>query len=253
MCNLAFIPAALFTILTFLSAAPALAQGEIIITQAKANAGNVTPDDEAGFPVSINEAGSYVLASNLTVPLDKVGIVINAPHVTIDLNGFSLIGTNRNVKGGRGIVGNKPNATIRNGTIAGFKHDGIIGNPGTKNWSIESMRVVGNGGLGIYVGHNSSVRDGTITENGGTGIFCSFGCLVENSSVSENGGYGIRLGDGVILGNVIMDNELYGISGITKAVGYGNNTLQGNNGGGNQVDGFIPSGPLHPNRCLPLC
>ena len=42
--------------------------GVILITQANAQAGNVTPGDLAGFPVTISRSGSYKLASNLTIP-----------------------------------------------------------------------------------------------------------------------------------------------------------------------------------------
>ena len=47
---------------TLLSAAPAFAvtneNGEVLITQAAVNAGNITPDDTPGFPVTISVGGS---------------------------------------------------------------------------------------------------------------------------------------------------------------------------------------------------
>ena len=73
---------------------PAHAAGEILITQAKANAGNVTPGDNPGFPVSLTQPGSYQLAGNLTVPAGKNGVVIAAHDVTVDLNGFRIYGSN---------------------------------------------------------------------------------------------------------------------------------------------------------------
>jgi hypothetical protein len=63
------------------------------ITQAKAEAGNVTPGDGAGFPVTISKAGSYKLMSNLVVPAGVNGIEITADRVSLDLNGFSITGT----------------------------------------------------------------------------------------------------------------------------------------------------------------
>ncbi|NWG73776.1 MAG: hypothetical protein HXY24_04090 [Rubrivivax sp.] len=39
--------------------------GEILITQAKALAGNVTPGDAPGFPVTISQPGKYKLAGHL--------------------------------------------------------------------------------------------------------------------------------------------------------------------------------------------
>ena len=57
---------------TLLTASPSLAvtnqDGQVLITQAAVNAGNVTPGDTPGFPATISVPGSYRLASNLTVP-----------------------------------------------------------------------------------------------------------------------------------------------------------------------------------------
>jgi len=243
------IPTIHCALLALLLAAPAMAaEGKILITQAKAEAGGVTPDDTPGFPVSINRAGSYILASNLTVSANKVGIVINVANVTIDLNGYAVSGS-RAPGAHSGIVGDKANITIGNGTITNFNHEGINGD---HRWIIESMRVTGTDD-GIRLGVDGSVRNSTVTDNGGLGIFCAFRCLVENSNISGNESYGIRIGSGTVLGNVIMDNGLVGISSIEiNGAGYGNNTLSGNNagGGGSQVFQAIE---LQPNHCKPFC
>ena len=99
---------------------PALpAQAQVIaITQAKANAGNVTPGDTPGFPVTLSRPGSYVLTTNLTVPANKDGINITSYDVTLDLNGFRIHGFS---VANNGIVGTLHTATIRNGLVALFK------------------------------------------------------------------------------------------------------------------------------------
>src|SRR5262245_59149281 len=67
--------------------------GVDLINQSRANAGDVTPGDAAGFPVTISRAGSYRLSGNLTVPnQNTTAIEITADNVTIDLNGFSILG-----------------------------------------------------------------------------------------------------------------------------------------------------------------
>src|SRR5437870_3755247 len=67
--------------------------GVILIDQNRALAGNVTPGDLQGFPVTISVAGSYRLSGNLTVPdANTTAILVTVDNVTIDLNGFSIIG-----------------------------------------------------------------------------------------------------------------------------------------------------------------
>lgn len=63
------------------------------INQTIALSGGVTPGDAAGFPVTIDQAGSYRLTGNLTVPNENTtAVVISVEGVTLDLNGFSIIG-----------------------------------------------------------------------------------------------------------------------------------------------------------------
>jgi len=77
-----------------LGSVPAFAiDGVVLIDQNHALAGNITPGDAPGFPVTISQSGSYRLAGNLTVPdLNTTAIQITADFVTLDLNGFSIIG-----------------------------------------------------------------------------------------------------------------------------------------------------------------
>jgi hypothetical protein len=239
--------ATLLAAFAILSAAPAIAaDGQIVITQAKANAGNVTPGDAAGFPVTLSQPGSYILASNLQPPATKAGITITSNDVTIDLNGFRL---NAAAGATTGIFGaDFISATIRNGTITGFDAHGIYSTG--ENWVVEDMRVVGSGAYGIHVGEDSSVRDSTVKQSGNTGILCGARCLVESSTSSGNGGVGIATQSGTIVGNVIINNTGFGILG-DGLVGYGNNTLAGNNLDGPQVNGGVAD--LHPNLCDPAC
>jgi hypothetical protein len=123
----------------FIVAAALIATGASAFAQAtidhnKALAGNVTPNDSAGYPITITQPGHYVLKSNLVVPAGNAGIVVLADNVTIDLNGFSIVGPGSctrnatsyavtctgytlNVNG----VSSQGNALVlRNGRIQGF-------------------------------------------------------------------------------------------------------------------------------------
>src|SRR5260370_1213800 len=100
--------------------------GVILIDQHRALAGNITPGDAPGFPVTISASGSYRLASNLTVPTGLTGILIKANHVTLDLNGFIIRGSVTERTGNADGISDDDipvqGVTIRNGTIAGFRH-----------------------------------------------------------------------------------------------------------------------------------
>src|SRR5271154_6656573 len=67
--------------------------GVVLINQSSALQGGVTPGDAPGFPVTISQPGSYRLSSNLVVPDSNTNAIeITAEFVTLDLNGFSIVG-----------------------------------------------------------------------------------------------------------------------------------------------------------------
>src|SRR3954466_7347380 len=67
--------------------------GVVLIDQNRAMAGNVTPGDTPGFPVTLSQPGNYRLVGNLTVAdVDTTGIQIVSDSVTLDLNGFTISG-----------------------------------------------------------------------------------------------------------------------------------------------------------------
>ena len=104
---------------TFAMSPPAYARGVVLITQAKALAGDVTPGDAPGFPVSITRPGSYRLTSNLRSP-SSLAIEIAADNVSLNLNGFSIIGPNV-FPSGEAIVGDsRKHVRIYNGSVVGF-------------------------------------------------------------------------------------------------------------------------------------
>src|SRR3981189_2305164 len=105
--------------------------GQVLINQATVNAAG-------GFPYVISQPGSYKLSGNLILnDANKTAIRIAVDFVTIDLGGFSIIGPNDCSSGpcsangsGNGIETLSGhvyfNITIRNGTIQGMGHDGIL-------------------------------------------------------------------------------------------------------------------------------
>jgi hypothetical protein len=247
--------------------ASAFAQGEVLIYQANALAGNVTPGDTQGFPVSISQPGSYLLSSNLSVPLGKNGIVVGTGNVSIDLNGFSILGQNL---GNYGIVGGNDLMTISNGSITDFKLDGIYA--AGDHPTVENVSVLNNGGYGFYgqLGQGAHIYRSRFTGNDAGGVWCSGRCRLEESTITDNGGNGAVIGgsaraygniitgntygllcnactieandisyntmDGIYaslataIGNNIVGNGLYGVRGNPAAVGLGHNWISNNNG-----------------------
>jgi hypothetical protein len=242
--------AALFAALMLLHTAPATAQGETIITQAKANAGNVTPGDAAGFPVTLSRSGAYVFASNLTVPAGRNGLAVLSHNVDIDMNGFRLDG------GGAaniGVLSGYGQSRIHHGFIVLFTSDGIrlVGN--SNAWTVENMQIIQNGGSGISAVASAYSRyiNNNIVVNGGPGIYCGDYCHVEGNTISDKGTHGVDIKSGTVLGNSIFSNAFYGIVDPTanpQDTGFGNNTIVGNYSNGRQVYGAFA---LQPNLCKP--
>lgn len=259
---------AIATIFSLSIASPVLADGEIVITQAKVLAGNVTPGDTPGFPVHLYRPGAYVLESNLEVPAGKIGINAYANNIDIDMNGFTISGGGVASQGLRSIFGE---SRIHDGVINRFTGAGI--SLANNAWVIEDMQIVRNGGSGIdatdarYItvrksivaansvdgivaGANLSVQDSQISQNARTGISCRAACNVINSVVEANSGDGIIASNGFMIGNTIFNNHGYGVfdqSG-TKDTGMANNMLANNNGSGTSQTSFTVD--VHPNTCV---
>ena len=215
--------------------------GVVLIDQAKALAGGVTPGDGPGFPVYINQPGSYRLSGNLTVPdADTTAISIFGSNVTLDLNGFSILGPT--------VCTYNPTLTC---TPTGF---GV----GVRAYSSEYHNIVvkngivqGMGGHGIELSsYNNIVEKMVVFGNGGHGIVCQGGIVI-NSTVNRNLGYGIVGGTSLFLGNRATGNHNYGLAG-EFGTGYANNVAYGNEVGDvSSTPGFVQIGP---NVCgITLC
>lgn len=258
---------AIASLLTISIAPPAFADGEIVITQAKAVAGNVTPGDTAGFPITISQPGAYVLQSNLSVPGGKWGFDIRANNVDIDMNGFLLTGGG---VGDYGVVTGYGESRIHGGVISQFKGSGmyIRGNA----WMIDDMQIVRNGGKGIdatgasaiavnrslisannqdgaITGNNGSFRDNTFSNNNAFAISCNDDCHAQGNIIARNLS-GIQFVSGMILGNTISFNTnigLYDLAG-SQDTGFADNMLIGNNANGMTQTLYVLA--VHPNTCV---
>jgi len=135
------------------------------------------------LPYVIDQPGSYVLTSDLRGITGEDGIILETGGVTIDLNGFSLVGV---LGAGSAITVSSPTVggvRVMNGLIGGWS--GGIALFGPEN-VVENVVVNGCTAFGIIVGVASRVTDSTAYRNGGLGIGADSGSIVARCVAMEN-------------------------------------------------------------------
>ena len=148
------------------------------------------------LPYTITEPGSYVLTSDLTDCLEcsdlpSHGILIDANNVTLDLNGFSIIGDRVSSIDGITIVGGRSNIVVKNGVVRDWlEHGANLAQ--AINSRVEDLTVSNCGLDGVRVGFGSTIRDCNVTNCLGKGIIVETACLVEGCVVVGAGEDGIH-------------------------------------------------------------
>lgn len=229
--------------------------GVTLINQSNATAGNVTPGDTPGFPVSINLPGIYKLSSNLVVSnQNTTAIQINVDNVTIDLNGFAILGPNvcptdgvnvaqpctkvssspftvgMGIDAGTAVAFNVNNTRVLNGTINGMGGIGVFANV---NARIENVNITSNGYYGIYT-FGGEIVDTLVRGNGNTGILTT-GAIIRSSRSIFNRGDGIATtAVSIVTDSVIATNLTYGLN-MSANTRFTNNVIYDNNGGTGSV------------------
>ena len=257
--------------LSFLAFRPCAApQGSLIPPGAPAatmksldqvEARNIIDPRKAGFslPYTISQPGSYYLAGNITAAANTNGIIISADNVTLDLNGFALIGGGGG--SGTGITSNGQNARIVNGVIRGWASNGVAAINSTfeelRLWSnggkglavgggsrIKNCVAAGNGGYGFSLSDSGSIIDSVAYGNSGIGIVAGGGCLIKNCVATGNGGGGcsVSSSNSSVVDSVASNNSGIGIN-IDAAYGCTvvHCAVSGNTAQGIQGSGFIQS------------
>ncbi|MCH7866858.1 MAG: right-handed parallel beta-helix repeat-containing protein [Myxococcales bacterium] len=242
---------------------PALAvDGVIEINQAKALAGGVTPSDTPGFPVTIDQAGSYRLTGNLMVSnANESGIELTSGFspVTLDLNGFEVVGPTSctgigsaisctplgSGVGIEGLPGRGNFAKIRNGTVRGFPDGGVA----VSAWSeLDGLLVTSNGQTGIKVDGGSQVRNCQSIRNGGAGLDGGPANVLTHNVIFENGSTGISPETSSLIAfNTVYRNGLNGVNGC-NACNVVENTIYLNEGDG--VDFTVGHGLVRGNTVI---
>jgi hypothetical protein len=159
------------------------------------------------LPYTISTGGSYYLVSNLVGVASQNGILIQADNVTVDLNGFALIGVGGSLHGITVTSAQQQNLAIYNGTVRGWGGNGIdAGN--ASNAQYERLRLAGNTGDGLVIGSSAITHDCVAASNGGSGLHVTGSdSRIEANNVNSNTVSGIRV-DGV--SNLVIKNNAAG-------------------------------------------
>lgn len=169
------------------------------------NAANTPGDADSVF--KITQGGGYYLTGNVIGEPGKMGIeVFTADHVTIDLNGYALLGVPGSLQG----IGGFANAIVRNGAASGWGGDGIHVSRGI----IDRVHVSNNGQNGIRALWGNVITNCDAEANGAAGISVGDVSRIHGCVSKGNVGKGIML-DGVVVVTecVIYANQDGGIRG----------------------------------------
>jgi hypothetical protein len=219
-----FTTCGLIILLAFASTALAV-DGTVLINQSTITNGLTGCPTGGHFPIIICQSGSYRLSGNLTVPDVNTGAInITADNVTLDLNGFSLLGPmvcsgspvtctrSSGAPSGTGISSSNANIVVTNGQVKGMGFNGIV-----------------------LTGPRSRVQNVQATNNSNDGIIVADNSLVSSCSLDSNRGAGITAGGSsvVLTGNLVSHSFVGIISGKQAALISGNSVVS--NGVGIQV------------------
>jgi parallel beta-helix repeat protein len=173
-----------------------------------------TPGD-ANRLYTITQPGSYYLTGNILGQSGKSGIGITADNVTIDLNGFALLGGG---VGQTGIaeVGDNANIRVRNGHITGWLSGGLrLGSPGA---SVEHVSVT-LCSTGIEVGDAAQIRACAASECGFDGFEAGESATFTDCSASFNGRNGFAASAGAVFARCAARwNEQSGMVGGANSI-----------------------------------
>ena len=192
-----------------------------------------TPGDGNDYLFIISQPGSYYLATNVVGVTGEAGIEIATNNVSLDLNGFSILGV-PTAYANDGIYispGNITNIAVFRGVISGW---------------------INGGGVHSY-GNNVTLEHLTVSDNN-FGVQCGNSTVVRDCTVSDNDTYGIDVAgsDCFIIGNSCDGNDTAKNSGIGAIEIIGsNNRVEGNHVTGSSGNGiFIVGLPADTNNIV---
>ncbi len=190
----------------------------------------------AGFPIVLSAPGSYVLASNITGCTGVDGIQISASNVSLDLNGFSLIGV------GGPATGVKATAAIAkisltNGKVTGWSSPGVDFTSASAS-QLARLIAQNNGGSGIILGDGSTLTDCIVSLNNIGVTITGAGSVVSGCDATSNGFFGVYATgpNNRVIGNHAVANNTGFLAGAA------NEDIEGNSATNSSGSGFNVGG-----------
>jgi len=173
----------------------------------------------ASLPLTISQPGSYYLTRDLSVAAGNA-ILVTAPDVTIDLNGFTIRNTGL---ADRGVFANADalRLRVRNGSIRDFRFQGILAQ--ARSASIDRVRVtvvdVNGGGIELR-GDHGVILACTATGSAPTPLGVGLEARGEASSIRSSSAVGFSInvtgGKGSLIARCRTSG---GVTGILASTG----------------------------------
>lgn len=140
------------------------------------------------LPYTISMTGSYYVTANLTGP---AGITISTSNVTLDLNGYALIGTAGNTSEGIKVTAALTNIVIRNGSVTAWGKEGIKATLAT-NCSFTQLQILANSYDGLAAGNNNLASFVVASNNTFDGIDFGESAVIYHCTAANNLNDGIE-------------------------------------------------------------
>lgn len=188
------------------------ADGRLEINQAKVLAAG-------GFPYTISQPGSYLLTSDLVVPPGGSGILLQTDRVSLDLNGFGVLGTH--VCQPAGACPSSDSFGIGIPPIAPFFGSRV---------TVVNGEVSGFGDNCVRLFEDARLERLVLRHCGANGAFVAGGSILIGNRVSNYGEFGLRMNGPVAFSDNVLAPAGYGATPGTAYSG-------GVSGGGNVCGG----------------
>ncbi len=160
------------------------------------------------LPFRIVRCGYYFLDECLEGKAGQDGITILASDVTLDLQGYSVLGVPGSfsaVRVGAAVSG----VRVQNGGIRGWGDHGVHADLGT-SCTFENLHLIDINKNAIRGGAQAHIRGCTAESSGDAAITAASG-IIESCRASAGGNDGFFLGQGTISGCTAKDNDFHGI------------------------------------------